>query len=204
MFKTFKLILLFFVVFNLSSCMSPQDRLVHRNYEKALRSYSDDAKIYRGADCRLIWGATYRNEAFQDAYIEEYIRRYRLTGDKRDAFAATVKENTGKYNEFFISVFTQDQEWNDLDKSKSLWRLYLENDKGSRVEPISVKKHLEDDHFYGEFFPYLDSWSIGYTVRFPKLDTNGAEINLIESTFLKLTITGAKGESILTWKQGSK
>lgn len=201
MFKSFKIILLLFIVFNLSSCMSAEDKLVKRHYNKSLRIYSDDAKIYKGVDGQLFWEATYRNAAFQEAYIEEYLRRYKLTPEKRDAFILTIKENSEKYNEFFVSVFTQDSEWNDLDLSQSLWRLYLENDKGNRVEPISIKKHISDDHFYREFFPYLDPWSVGYTVRFPKLDSNGIEISLEESSFVKLTITGAKGGSTLTWKK---
>lgn len=191
-------------LFVLSSCMSPDNRAVKKNYNRAIKTYSEDSKIYKSLESILLWEATYKTDEFIKAYIDEYVRRYKLSDDKKSVLVEKIGKTGTEYNEFFIAVFTPDNRWNDLDTSGSVWKLYLEDDKGNRLEPISIDKHRDDNNYYADFFPYLDPWSIGYTVKFPKMTLGGDVISLDDSSFVKLIITGAKGSTWLKWKAPAK
>lgn len=170
------------------------------SYYQTLDEWTRSTKVFEGFESRLYIYATYKSMDFRKAYIDEYAERYQLEDDYKNALLERESLLNQKYNEFFISAFTPVDEWNDFDKRGSIWRLYLSDNNGLRVEPLEIRKVDSKDPVYGEFFPFLDPWSRGYLVRFPRYDYKGrGPIGEEKSEYLKLTVTGIKGRGELVW-----
>jgi len=85
--------------------------------------------------------------------------------------------------------------WNDFAESDSIWKVYLEDDKGARLSPVSVSKLDASDPLLREFFPYMDLWSSAYSIKFPKYSETGTEpIPNADTRSMRLVVTGVLGK----------
>jgi hypothetical protein len=164
--------------------------------ERNTRTY----KLYDEIESVLIINATFKDRRFLEAFMAEYGRRYGIDDATRDAMLARELGEAEEYNEFFVSAATQVTEWNDFDGKNSIWRLYLVDANGGRTAPLSIERVERGDAFHEEFFPYLDKWSVGYIVKFPRYTEDGVGPfpNSTEENFA-LVATGVKGMVELRW-----
>ncbi len=170
-------------------------------YADLLDNWTRSDKIYDGIDVRLSISATYRNREFRYAYVDRYIEAYRLEEGSREAMRAREFEESELYNEFFLSVSTPDKNLNDFISKSSIWKLYLADASGSMLSPVSIKRVSNSSVLTSTLFPYMDAWSVGYIVRFPKYSASGTEpIPNEKSAFLKLMIVGMLGNGELFWE----
>lgn len=174
--------------------------LVRANYNDSLGEWTRSKKIYDGLEARLFIGATYETLSFRKAYVERYAEDYELEDSYKNELLEREKERDEKYNEFFIAAYTPVESWNDFGKRDSVWKLYLEDSTGSRVIPISVTRVDSSDPRIRGFFPYLDLWSYGYDVKFPRYSETGVEMPSKNAKYLKLIVTGVLGTGELEWR----
>ncbi|MDO8426683.1 MAG: hypothetical protein Q7T24_04125, partial [Deltaproteobacteria bacterium] len=169
-------------------------------YQEVLKKWTRGKKIYEGLEARLYITATYKDPEFRKAYITRFVNSYELEESLKDALLVREMDQADRYNEFFFTAYTPDQKWNDFERPDSIWKLYLEDDTGARLKPISVAKVDASDPLIREFFPYSDLWSSGYLVKFPKYSEAGAEpIPSGETISLRLIVTGVLGKGELEW-----
>ncbi|MBI1911632.1 MAG: hypothetical protein HYS21_06485 [Deltaproteobacteria bacterium] len=170
-------------------------------YQEVLNKWTSGIKLYEGFEAKLYMSATYKGPEFRKAYIQRYAAGYQLEEGYKNALLERELEQADKYNEFFFSAYTPDEKWNDFNQPNSVWKLYLEDNLGNRLSPVSISKVNNSDPLIREFFPYLDLWSTGYIVRFPKYSETGTEPIPGENTkFLKLIATGVLAKGELVWK----
>jgi hypothetical protein len=169
-------------------------------YKGELDRWTRSEEIYDGLNSIAFMHATYKTKSFREAYAGLYTEIYQL--DER--YGATLMEReldlSSMYNEFFVSFFTTNEKWNDLDREDSIWRLYLVDSTGARVSPEAVTR-LEATAVIREFFPYLDLWSAAYSVKFPRrhLEASGV-IPSQEAEYIRLIVTGVLGKGELEWR----
>ena len=170
-------------------------------YFDILPQVTKSKKVIDNLDSKLFVYATYKNWALREAYVDEYARRYQMDEGQKETLQEREKGLEERFNEFFIAVYTPDARWNDFNTRESIWRVYLEDDKGSRVSPIEIKKVDVDSPFIREFYPYLDLWSSGYIIRFPKYMIGGEEpFPEKDTNYFKLIITGVVASATLEWQ----
>ncbi|MBI5971028.1 MAG: hypothetical protein HY884_07735 [Deltaproteobacteria bacterium] len=175
--------------------------VVRPPYDDLLKAWTRSVKVYNGLDTTIYATATFKSPEFREAYITRYADGIKAAESLKMTLLEKETGEFEKYNEFFISVYTADDKWNDLEKPNSVWKLYLEDGRGARVTPVSVKKVDRDDALVKEFFPYLDAWSTAYVARFPKYTETGAEpIPGNDTLALRLIITGVFGDGTLEWR----
>ena len=198
----FLLIILCLSALSLFSC-SGRGEVKHPGppYGKVVKKWTRSAGIYRGMDSQLFVHATYRGLEIRDAYVREYAERYQLDEYQRAKLLTDEQEGYERSEELFLGVHTQEDKWNDLHRSDSIWRLYLKNDRGERVRPLEVRRVDAESPLIKAFYPRLDKWSKGYVVTFPKYSETGTEpIVSDETRKIHLVITGVLGETEITWK----
>ncbi len=66
--------------------------------------------------------------------------------------------------EFLVAFYTADRRANDLDASRSIW--HLELDDGETREPASEIVGFPTDATIRQLFPYVDPFEVVYRVRF--------------------------------------
>jgi hypothetical protein len=167
-------------------------------YLLVLEEWTRSKDVYEGFESRLFVRATYKSLPFREAYIDEYAEKYRIDEDLKRVLMEREVESFQTYNEFFISAGTPVDFWNDFDQMDSLWKLYLEDDVGRKVEPVDIRKVEAQDQRIKAFFPYLNYWSIGYIVKFPKHDATGEVVGK-DASSLRLVLTGVIGQTELEW-----
>jgi len=174
--------------------------VVKPDYSEELDSWTRSVKVLEGLESRLYLSATFKSPSFREAYTYRYVESYGLGEDYRTSLMEREAEQAEKYNEFFVTAYTPVEELNDFDKKDSAWRLYLEDDKGAHLPPISITRLEGSDPLLREFFPYFDLWSTAYIVKFPKYSESGTEpIPGPDTEFMRLLATGVVGKGELTW-----
>ncbi|MBI2411667.1 MAG: hypothetical protein HYV24_00450 [Deltaproteobacteria bacterium] len=172
-------------------------------YMKALAASTRGVKVYEGFETKLYASATFKSTAFRDAYIERYVKGNQLDEGYANALRERESELSEKFNEFFFTAYTPDDKWNDFAETDSIWKVYLEDDKGARLSPVSIAKLDASDPLLREFFPYMDLWSSAYSIKFPKYSETGTEpIPGADTKSMRLIVTGVLGKGELTWKFG--
>src|SRR3972149_5324414 len=84
----------------------------------------------------------------------------------------------------------------------SIWKIYMEDEKGERLSPIEIKKVDADSPLIREFYPYLDLLSSTYIVKFPKYIITGEEpFPGKDTNYFRLKITGVVGSAVLEWQK---
>ena len=203
------LFLLLFIILNLSlmtvftGCAAKNADVVQpaKGYFAGLQRMTRHEKVIDRLESKLFVYATYKSLALREAYIDEYARRYKMYDHQRDRLAKAEMEMDEKFNEFFIAVYTPEDRWNDFNTSESIWKIYLEDEKGDRVSPIEIKKVDVNSPLIREFYPYLDLWSSGYVIRFPKYMAGGKEsLPGKDANYFRLIITGVVGSAALEWQ----
>ncbi|MBI5874704.1 MAG: hypothetical protein HZB81_02475 [Deltaproteobacteria bacterium] len=170
-------------------------------YFDILPQMTKGKKVIDNLDSKLFIYATYKNWPLKEAYVEEYARRYQMDNYQKDRLNVSEKESDERFNEFFVAVYTPDERWNDFDQPLSIWKIYMEDEKGNRAYPLEIKKVDVNSPLIREFYPHLDLWSSGYIVKFPKYMTIGEEpFPGKDANYFKLIVTGVVGRAELEWK----
>lgn len=184
----------------LGACSASQEA-VRPEYSEELEDWTRTVKVFEGFETRLYFSATYKSPSFRESYIDRYVESYGLGESYRSALIEREAEQGDRYNEFFFTAYTPVDEWNDFDKKDSIWRLYLEDDTGARLAPVSITKLDSSDPVLRAFFPYFDLWSSAYSVKFPKYSEAGtAPIPGPDTGSIKLIATGIIGKGELVWR----
>ena len=188
------------ILFTFSGCASV-DKEYRPPYKEMLKEWTRTEKVYDGLDLLLSVNATYKTEDFRSSYVDRYIEAYQLEDGSKETMAARETEEAELYNEFFLSVTTPDKSLNDFDSKDSVWKLYLEDGTGVKLSTVSIKRIETKNAMTSALFPYIDVWSIGYIVRFPKYSASGTEpIPNAKSRYMRLTVVGMLGNGELKWK----
>ncbi len=196
----FTVFLALFVAANIG-CAAKSKVDAGADYFALLDSWTRVEKVYDGIEPRLILKATYKNRLFRYAYIDRYVDDYKLGPRYKEAMRKKALELSLLYNEFVFAVHTPTESWNDFDKRNSIWKLYLEDNLGNRLTPISIDKLDAKDPLLREFFPYIGLWSSIYIVRFPKYSESGTEsIPGAGTDYLRLTVAGTMASGELEWR----
>lgn len=190
-----------FVFTSAAGGCAARKEILKRDYADVLGAQTRSTKIYEGLESRLYINATYKNAAYVRAYLDRYAEGYQLAQGIRDTMLERGIEASEMYNEFFVAVYTPEESWNSFVGQGAIWKFYLEDDAGSRLDPVSISRVDGSDPLIRDFFPYFDPWSYGYILKFPKYTETGTEpIPGAVTKSIKLKVTGILGRGELEWK----
>ncbi len=167
------------------------------DYYSILERWTRTERVYSGVEVTLHIDVVYMGREMRTAYLQEYAGRLGLTEEKKESLKRAELSKLEEYNEFILVAATPVEEWNDLDSKDSIWRLYLVDEDGDRVEPVEIER-LDRDAILREFFPFIDEWSTPYRVIFPRLTPEGHTIGT-DSEYIRLKVSGIKGSTELLW-----
>jgi len=170
-------------------------------YEDVCDEWTREARIHRGLELDLIVSATFKSQEFRRAYTDEYAKAYKLTPERRERFMQDQLKAAAQGHEFLIASFVPEEEWDDFDRTNSMWKLYLLNDQNERVVPIEVRRVRKQDAVTPHFFPYITPWKSVFTVRFPyRIPATNQPIIEEDTRSIKVVITSVLGTAEMGWK----
>ncbi|MFA4971625.1 MAG: hypothetical protein WC683_03360 [bacterium] len=160
-------------------------------YRWDLNKMTKTGRIYHTSawDAELIWHATFFDDAFREVFKKQHRKIKHLDPIDAERFEMEQGQRHGEGWDFFVSMYTKDEYKDFSTYEDSFWRIELKTGDGEVVKPMLVEK-LQITPYERKMFPYLDRWSRGYRVTFPKVPL-GNEI--------ELTIMSVVGASTVKW-----
>lgn len=164
-----------------------------RSYKSILKKWTrhDRVFVWDNLEARMIWHATYFSHEFREA------RRSRLAG----LYESGETEGTLRFQEdrdeseqfdvFFLGIYAGSSQWPEVGKDDGRWRMVLEVEGRQPVEAVRLER-VKVSQLERTLYPYLDKWSEGYLVRFPKVISSG--------DLFRLRMTGIPARSELVWR----
>lgn len=166
-------------------------RLEDSAYEKLIQTHTQSDKAYNGLNNTFQIHATQVNSEVQSALLQKYsdtLQWNTSTGLKEREKAL---QEMSSQSQFAVSFFTPTRRHNDLHKSISIWKLYLEHN-GRRFEGTAQKKNLQIVQLK-KLYPYHNRWSTAYTVTFK------VPMTVLERQNSKLILTSMLGQTELKY-----
>ena len=176
-----------------------KDKGISRKYLDVLDRWTRKGTLYSQFETKFQITATWKSEAFNRAYIEEYARIYYLTDEERKRMDDVQSGFARDFTEFFFYASMSQKEANDFDNRNSSWSIFLIDEKGNRIKPLEVRKIEKIAAVMEEFFPYVNKYyGSCYSLKFP-LATGIGNTSADTPRQMKLVIAGVMGAMELTW-----
>ncbi len=159
------------------------------DYPHVLASWTRDNRLYDGLENKVfvtsVFLTTELRAAVRTAYPDVVGHGGPVT---RDELA------TGPGNDlvFFVTMYTADRKWNDLQTPTSIWKVTLTG--ASEISPSSIVRIRQDENMR-TVFPFIGRYDETYLVRFPVGEVIGAATR--EAT---IRLASGLGETKLTWQ----
>jgi hypothetical protein len=167
------------------------------DYDKIRERWTRNRLVIRTFDSVINATVTYLSPEFVSAYVARYAQDYRMTRAERRRLLAARLAEVRAHHEFYLAATTADRAWNDFHQNRSIWRITLEDDRGTRVKPLSIKR-LKINEIHRHYFPYTSVFHRAYLLKFPRT-AGGKPFISSASKHFTLMIASPMGSARLVW-----
>ena len=142
-----------------------------RTYEKALRSWTDELKIYRNFDTALILRATYLDAPVRALLAAERRRLVNPTPEDHAAFEQRMAKDNERFHDIVFSAQTPMPAASTFGEADTGWVIWLEAD-GQRQNLVSIERIRKPTPLHRELYAHMNVWSELWIARFDKTVTD--------------------------------
>lgn len=183
---------LFILSISCSSTPQKSDDLISSdNYEKLIDKNTRTIQSYDGLYNIMQFHATLLTPQMYEAVTARSSQMYQWD----DAALASERQKAEQYlsnqTEVVLSFYTPEAKHDNLNRSKTLWKIFLDAG-GKRYEGKATKMKLLTSEIQS-LYPYHNRWSTPYKITFP------VSMKSIEASEIKFTLTGAIGSESVTF-----
>lgn len=178
-----------------SACVTPysnphmQNLIPESDYVSVSEKFSDNKKIYDGFIQTMEVSATLLNTSVSKAQLDQKARIYQWTPETYNSNKSEMEASLSKETKMFMGFFVPERKHDDLHKSKTLWKIFLDVG-GKRYEGKAERlKTIVAD--VQSLYPKHNRFYTPYIITF------NAPVSQIEFAASKLTLTGPVGTTVL-------
>lgn len=165
--------------------------LTEDGYGAVIDKWSDRIESYSGLNNTITVMATVLNSEVMTAQLEHNARLFQWDQNKMNQERLLVEQKAAKQAEVFVSFYSPERKWDDLSKSKTLWKVFLDVN-GQRHEGQATKIKLLTREIQS-LYPYHTLHGTPYSIVFP-LDSKS-----LDGKTVRLIFTGSIGSVTLTF-----
>lgn len=194
---------------SVGACAEPKAVLYRQNstltaedYQGVLETWTRSDKVYKRLDNIIFVTATYHSPELRRAFALAFPDIYGHGGDVTRRELVDLTGDVEQFHTFFLTAFTPDRKWNDLEKVDSIWHMTLAG-SGSAVNPHTIELVNIDENLR-TVYPHIDRFDKAYLVRFPLIDTSEELLIGPETKSFTLRIASALGVAQPTWNLAKK
>jgi hypothetical protein len=175
----------------------PTRRFKAKHYPEVRKHWTRHGRVIQNFDTNLEVHVTYLSPELVSAHAALYAEHYQLSRAERQRYLAKRLAEVKAHHEFFMGATTADHSWNDFDREASIWRITLEDDQGTRVRPLAVKR-IDVKETHRVYFPYLSVFHRAYHLVFPR-QVGKKPFITPDNRWFKLIIASPLGDVTLAW-----
>jgi len=154
-------------------------------YEATIDKWTRHESIYSGLYNLLEVYVTYNSGKVLFSQLDQNARMYQWDKSKYLENKAATEKNYNRETEVFVSLYTPERKNNDLQKNKTLWKVFLDAN-GRRYEGVATKVKSVPGEVQG-LYPYYNRFFVPYSVKFPVSALS------LEGKKVRFTMTGPVG-----------
>ena len=176
---------------SVASTKNPIEAMPAAEYTRLITKFTRGTNQYAGLYQTFQADVTILNSEVQNAVVRQ---RANFKGWDEKQFQMEREkalQEASAYSKFFLRFYAPEHDYDDLDKPKTIWKLYLEY-SGSRFEG-KVKKVPEKAVETATLFPQMDRFSTPYEVTF------SVPMTTIENGATKFVMTSSLGTAEFTF-----
>ncbi len=182
------------------SLAPPAQPLVADEYWKQINRWTRTGIVRRDFDSDLIIRATLHSPEFRSAFIAKHLELFRVGAEQTPIERARLEAEIAEVWEFHVESAAHRFELNELGQKKLVWRIVLVDDAGHEVAPIEVKPDRPRRSVEPAMYPYVDDFSRGWRIRFPRKRADGTPLVGETTKSLTLRFAGPPGSTDLVWQ----
>lgn len=185
---------LFLTLTTLMACASTpvgQQRISEGDYLEILEAQTHKVQKYDGLQATMELGATFLSSKVQEAQLNRQADLLQWGDAELQQEKNKRGEENLKQTEIFVTFFTPERKHDDLSRSKTLWKIFLDTD-GRRYEGKATKIKLLTAEI-ASLYPQHNNFSTPYKVVFP------VSLATVEGKPATLTITGPVGSAVINF-----
>jgi hypothetical protein len=144
-----------------------KDAAAERAYQDVLERSTRAQGVYDNLDTKVFFRATWQSPAFAEARVRREALFKAMPPAELEARLTAERARLADVTEFFVAVHANDYRFDDLEKKDSMWRMVLVSGD-EELKPTSVERLGRTNTEMRSYYSYLESFWVGYRVRFPK------------------------------------
>jgi hypothetical protein len=152
-------------------------------YESIVEKWTDLVETYSGINNTVTVQATLLNTEVATAQADQSARIFLWDRSKYETEKRDMNDRLARQTDVFVSFYTPERKWDDLAKSKTLWKIYLDAN-GQRYEGKAVKMKLLPRELQS-LYPYHTAFGTPYLLTFP------VSTHSVDGKPVRLVLTGA-------------
>ena len=156
-------------------------------YYSAVKDATERKQIYDGFYAAFEFYATLMNTKVSRLQVDQFARIYQWSELQYSSEKSKRETDLSNLTSIFFSFYTPDRKLDDLNKSKTLWKIFLDVG-GKRYEGKAEKLKTLPAELVA-LYPHFNRWSTPYKITF------SIPTSLTEAGEAKLTLTGPAGST---------
>jgi hypothetical protein len=155
-------------------------------WKAARERWTRTARLYSRFETHAIATATYQAPEVRRHRVQQVAAWKAMTAEEKGRAQAAEDAEAARGEEFLVSLFTTDPRDNDLDDSRTVWRVALVLPEGDLL-PAEIRA-VRVDTLLRDLSPFIREFDTVYRVRFPKVKGDP-----LERRSFTLRIAGSEG-----------
>lgn len=162
-------------------------------YKATVGSLTVNDELYNGWTNVFHYHATLLTEDLYSQQIEVLAKAKLWSDDEASSERRKLAESVANETQVFLSFYTPEIQYNDLNESGSVWRIFLDVD-GKRYTGRATK-YIKNYADTKSLYPQHTPWSKAYMIQFPI-----SFLQIKDKSSARLVITGSLGVSQKSFK----
>jgi hypothetical protein len=146
---------------------SPRPGPDEGDWARARAAFTRGGKIYDQLSTEAFATAVYQAPEVREARVRRSTEWAASTAEEREAALARERDESARFEDFVVALFTPDRADNDLDARQSVWRVALVVAGEGEALPESISQ-VRPDALLRELYPFLTEFDTVYRVRFAR------------------------------------
>jgi hypothetical protein len=115
-----------------------QQHLEAKDYNAVLARWTRSDRVYKGFDTKIFVTGTLHSPEFRRAFAIAFPEIFGHGGAITRRELVDLTGDVEQFHNFFLAVYTADENWNDLARPDSIWHLTLIGSDEVAVDPASI------------------------------------------------------------------
>lgn len=177
-----------------------RDKGLSREYQNALDAWTRTKTVHSQFETKVMITATLKSREFNRAWFREYERLYQTESAEKKQWEDMQNGLNAEFTEIVFYAYVPDKEANDFDKQRSVWKIFILDDEGRRLEPVEIRRFDHITPAMEAFYPYLNKYYGNfYSLKFNPLKGIEAKPGDPSRKPFKLVMTSVIARVELAW-----